>query len=367
MKNILFFADRLPPLIGGMETHADNFIKYFSVNSKYKLIDIVTLNSKGENCIIQSQYLKPIDIYKHFDKEGTYPDIIFFNSGRWIESFDEIRANFPNSLLMYRTGGNEIIKANLAPDKVLNHKQRQEYWAGQINRNLNFVVTNSEFTENRLTTFGISPNLFIRCVGGVDVSLIKDVISKQNNNVNKKLKFICAARFVPYKNHKRIIEAFSKLNSNGYDFILVLIGDGPLLDKTKQLAKTFEIENKVTFTGRISNKETLIEIVNADYYIQMSLEYLVKLDDGEYIHAECMGRGLLEAISANIPIIAANSGAINEIVKGNRGILADPLSVDDMVTQLVSIINNPLINTQSTEEYSWNNYFKKYETLWNKY
>jgi len=326
MKNILFLADRLPPLIGGMETHAEYFIKYFSSHNKYQIIDIITLDKDAQNCRVVGSKLEPVNIYKYYEDVGIRVDIIFFNSGRWIESFDDIRASFSDSVLMYRTGGNEIIKANLDPDKKINHQQRQQYWTGQINRNLNYIITNSAYTDNRLTEYGVSQDLFLRCVGGVDLSSSPKIKSRENESCV----FTCSARFVPYKNHKRLLLAFSEIAKQGIKFKLILAGDGLLFDEMRKLACELNIEEHIEFTGRISNEESIELIANSDYYLQLSLEQEVILEDGKYIHAECMGRSLLEAISLGVPVIAADSGAIQEIVTSERGVVVNPLNVDDI-------------------------------------
>ena len=61
---ILFFADRLPPLIGGMEMHAKYFIEYFINHSKFPILSIITKNLKGQDCIILDGKLKLINLNK---------------------------------------------------------------------------------------------------------------------------------------------------------------------------------------------------------------------------------------------------------------------------------------------------------------
>ncbi|MGI2299070.1 hypothetical protein ACRRVB_04840 [Candidatus Cardinium hertigii] len=51
-SGILFFADRLPPLIGGMEIHAKYFIEYFDNHYKFPILGIVTKNSIGQDYIV---------------------------------------------------------------------------------------------------------------------------------------------------------------------------------------------------------------------------------------------------------------------------------------------------------------------------
>lgn len=59
---ILFFADRLPPLIGGMEVHANYFIKYFSNHKKFPILKVVTKNSEGQDAVLLEGSLQPIDL-----------------------------------------------------------------------------------------------------------------------------------------------------------------------------------------------------------------------------------------------------------------------------------------------------------------
>ncbi|MBK6534181.1 MAG: hypothetical protein IPF99_32820 [Deltaproteobacteria bacterium] len=56
--------------------------------------------------------------------------MVFFNSGRWIEDLPRLRASFPRALFVYRTGGNEILKAPLERVVIADHLARQAHWAG---------------------------------------------------------------------------------------------------------------------------------------------------------------------------------------------------------------------------------------------
>ena len=49
---IILFADRLPPLIGGMETHAHYFAQYFK--NKYELHIISRLD--GKDILLNTDY-----------------------------------------------------------------------------------------------------------------------------------------------------------------------------------------------------------------------------------------------------------------------------------------------------------------------
>ena len=192
-KNILFFADRLPPLIGGMEMHAKYFIKYFNNNKNFSFSGTITKNREENDILILNN--KNTEININVLNKNINPDIIFFNSGRWIEEFIQIRSIYPNARFFYRTGGNEILKAPLVKNNHMDHKTSQLYWIKIINDNIDILITNSSYTEKRLRNLGIKIP-FKRFVGGVNIADLKGIKSRKNDIVT----IFCAARFVPYKN-----------------------------------------------------------------------------------------------------------------------------------------------------------------------
>jgi hypothetical protein len=174
---ILFFADRLAPNIGGMEMHAEYFIKHFAKHQQFPLLGIVTKGEDQRELLIHNNTRKNIKLK---DLRSVFaPTFIFYNSGRWIEELEEIKGLFPKAIFLYRTGGNEILKAPLEKNNIDSHKLRQEFWVNTINETIDFMITNSFYTEKRLGSFGILCP-FVRCVGGVNAAMLK---RKQNKNL----------------------------------------------------------------------------------------------------------------------------------------------------------------------------------------
>ncbi|HJK86935.1 MAG TPA: glycosyltransferase [Candidatus Megaira endosymbiont of Nemacystus decipiens] len=155
-----------------MEMHAKYFIEHFKKNQKFPIIGIITKNQKGNDSLILDN--KNIEINISDLDKAVNPNIVFFNSGRWIEELKNIRDLFPNAKFLYRTGGNEILKAPLIKNNNPSHKLRQSYWAQQINENINVLITNSLYTEKRLAALGIKAP-FKRFVGGVNIPDLKKI------------------------------------------------------------------------------------------------------------------------------------------------------------------------------------------------
>ena len=57
---ILFFADKLPPEIGGMEVHAHYFIQHFYITDEL----IIISHNNGQDVLVNSKYkvIQPISI-----------------------------------------------------------------------------------------------------------------------------------------------------------------------------------------------------------------------------------------------------------------------------------------------------------------
>lgn len=357
-KRIIFFADKLPPLIGGMEIHAKYFMQHFKSHPNYDLRAIITKNSQGQDCLLSHGNLIPTTLKTLKNK---YPaNILFFNSGRWIEDLVKLRTFYPDGLFCYRTGGNEILKAPLERLEIPRHLTRQKFWVRSLNNTIDYLITNSDFTQNRLSALGITCQ-FIKCVGGVDIDHFKDLCTPIRST--NTLKIFCAARFVPYKNYHLLIQIFKRLVDTGFNVELKIAGDGPLKNQIEDQVKTYELGPFVQFLGGIENAQVCTEIFQADVYMQLSSDYLTSVPGGQYIHCEGMGRSILEAITAGTFVIAGRSGALDEIVTPDRGLLIDLENIDASFCAIEQVLKNLPKEKTLITDYSWDHIFECYKKL----
>jgi glycosyltransferase involved in cell wall biosynthesis len=356
MQNILFFADRLPPLPGGMEVHAGYFIDHFTNHPRFPISGVITKNLAGEDCKLIEKDRQPInikDLSNLFD-----PSFIFFNSGRWIEKLQEIRTMFPRAAILYRTGGNEIIKAPLIKNQISDHSLRQAYWATILNTSIDLLITNSAYTEARLREVGIICP-FSRVVGGVNTLALKT--DKPPNA--KPLTIFCAARFVPYKNHSLLLSVIHNLILRGHNLRLRFAGDGPLLAQIQEQVNKYNLNSVVEFLGVLDNKQTCQEIAQANLYVQLSTDQLTEVPGGSYTHSEGMGRSILEALTAGTFVVAGRSGALPEVVSGERGLIVDLDNLGQITDKIEKILKDPPPRLPFSDNFSWANIFKHYEKL----
>jgi glycosyltransferase involved in cell wall biosynthesis len=218
------------------------------------------------------------------------------------------------------------------------------------------MITNSAFTETRLRELGIVCR-FLRCVGGVNTSALESA----KRNLCETITIFCAARFVPYKNHQLLLSLVHQLHLRGLPVKIRLAGDGPLLLSSQEFVRQLGIESLVHFLGSLANEEVCVEIAQADVYMQLSEDKLTVVPGGSYIHAEGMGRSILEAITAGTFVIAGRSGALDEIVTPQRGLLVDHSDVESLVAQIEPCLRALPVKRSFTDEYDWSHLFKKYE------
>ena len=155
---------------------------------------------------------------------------------------------------------------------------------------------------------------------------VPDVIKSTNNTQNLVPKMIMVARFEEPKDQYFLINTLAELPKN-LDWRLDLIGDGPNLQKCKDLTKSKQLDNKVIFHGQSFKVQEFLN--QADIFILIS----------KY---EGFPLTILEAMRASLPIIASDVGGVNESVNPNNGFLIaknDSVALTDALTKLISDAN----------------------------
>jgi glycosyltransferase involved in cell wall biosynthesis len=164
--------------------------------------------------------------------------------------------------------------------------------------------------------------------------------------------------FVPEKNHKGLLNIFSKLLIEIPTANLLLVGEGKLKDKIISLAKELNIEKQVHFLGKRNDVNQLMKY--SDVFVMPSL-------------IEGLPGVILESFSNYLPVIAYDTGGIKEIVINNKTgwlikkndeadfLQAIKFSVNNDSTEIVNNAINLLKN-----EYSIETVAKKFESSYQK-
>lgn len=115
-------------------------------------------------------------------------------------------------------------------------------------------------------------------------------------------------RFSKEKNHEYLLSVFEIISKNDPTACLLLVGAGDEMDRIKSLVKKKQLEEKVVFTGSVTNVE--------DYLQAMDVFVLPSRFEG-------LGIAAIEAQCAGLPVIASDA-LPNDVDLGNISFL--PLS-----------------------------------------
>ena len=159
---------------------------------------------------------------------------------------------------------------------------------------------------------------------------VPDVIKSTSNPQNAVPKLIMVARFEEPKDQYFLINTLAEL-PKALDWQLDLIGDGPNLQKCKDLTKSKQLGNKVIFHGQSFKVQEFLN--QADIFILIS----------KY---EGFPLTILEAMRASLPIIASDVGGVKESVNPNNGFLIAKNDSTALRTALVNLISDAKLRAQ---------------------
>jgi N-acetyl-alpha-D-glucosaminyl L-malate synthase BshA len=134
-----------------------------------------------------------------------------------------------------------------------------------------------------------------------------------------------ASNFRPVKNIPAVIKVFSEVRKQVASK-LVMVGDGPEKAGAEQLARELGIQRDVLFLGNQDCMEELLPL--ADVFLLPS-------------SSESFGLVALEAMSAEVPVVASNNGGLPEVVEhGETGFLHDSGAIDGFVSSVLRLLQN---------------------------
>ena len=94
-------------------------------------------------------------------------------------------------------------------------------------------------------------------------------IREEFNIEDNRIVIGCVAALLPVKNHKFLIEVVKEIYKKSQNIILMLVGEGALMNKLKEEAKEYNLQNNVLFLGK---REDTYKIYSAfDIYVMPSI------------------------------------------------------------------------------------------------
>lgn len=315
---ISLFVGKKTEVIGGMQTHLYNVIKFMGKDNQIDYIIYKYPKLSIYDCINNVE--KELSSVEEVMNEIKKKTVIFFNDGWWIEEWTMIRKFYSDNLIVYRTGGNEFVKAPYK-DNGRCLEERQNIWSELINECIDFVISNSRYTSRRLQQQDINYNKILTIRGGVNIEecqynyTCRSRLRKEFDTVyhtENKIIFAIVSRFERFKGIMDVLEAFSRLKK--YDnYFLLFVGNGTLKNEINNYCNKEIASNQYCILPEMNNTKAMQYIALADYYLNCSKMDRRESGNEKYIHTETMGRSLYEAIYQYVPVIATKVGGIPEL------------------------------------------------------
>ena len=167
------------------------------------------------------------------------------------------------------------------------------------------------------------------------IKKISELSKTEYKSKSKSKNIVMVARLDMIKDQETLLKAFSKLNYPNWK--IKIVGQGSNLNYLKDLARRLSLKPDEIFIGTTNNVAKLLG--ETEIFAFSTTE------------AEGFGKVLIEAMAANIPIIASDVSACREILfEGEAGLLVKPKSINSWIKNLKKLIEDTSYKIKLTEK-----------------
>ena len=140
----------------------------------------------------------------------------------------------------------------------------------------------------------------------------------------------CAARLVPVKNFRMLLDAAKIVINESPDTLFVIAGSGPDLKDLQDQARQLAIAGNVHWLGPLHGKELVDAYHAADAFLSTS----------DY---EGFGLTLVEAMAAGKPVVStAVGGTVDIVVDGETGRLCPAGDAESVAAAVLELLSDPV-------------------------
>jgi glycosyltransferase involved in cell wall biosynthesis len=161
---------------------------------------------------------------------------------------------------------------------------------------------------------------------GLDLSELTS-LGEDRSYTPGKLHLVTVARLNPAKGHVHALAAIRAAAQAGLNLHYTIAGEGPFLEAIRARIKALELDEHVTLTGTLSEREVCQLLSEADAFLLPSVGL-----------GEAWPVSMMEAMAAGLPVVASVIGATPEMITPNEdGFLVrqgDEAGIADKITLL---------------------------------
>jgi L-malate glycosyltransferase len=190
------------------------------------------------------------------------------------------------------------------------------------------IISISQAIADILVECGISRQKISIVNSGIDLTRMADLPPKKAARSaldipEDALAIGMVAALTDHKGHRYLLEAWPRVRSSHPEAILLLAGSGELEAQLREQAQALEISDSVRFLGYCSNVPGLLAAL--DLFVISS-------------HKEGLCTSLMDAMAAQLPIVATEAGGIPEVVEDMKtGIIVPPRNPQVLAEAIISL------------------------------
>lgn len=209
------------------------------------------------------------------------------------------------------------------------------------------------FPVNRVVQYADEDLWFSLCIKNKIIKIgnginIDNKLQIAKENLDKKtLNLIAVAQLADWHGYDRLIKAISKLDKD-FKIRLKIVGDGYILSYLKNLTIELNLEDKITFTGSLFDRDLDNAFDEMDIGVSSLGLYRKGLSEASDLKTrEYLARGLCTIGVGKDPDLDENSKY--------RFVVSNSDSIDDIVNLLIELKNINLPNRQEVRDYAIEN------------
>lgn len=264
-------------------------------------------------------------LFKNYIKQHGKPDIIHAHNARnagFLASKIKKRWNIPYVLTEHSsTYAREPIHSSEVSyiEEAFKNADKRLVVSPRLGNTLERVVGNS------VCPWEWVPNI-------VDCKFTSNIQLRKKEHGKKPVRFLNVGSLIEIKGQDDLLQAFASKFTGKIDVQLRIGGDGILRRKLEILSERLRVDKQVTFLGKLTREQVLMEMQSCDVYVHSS-------------HYETFGVVLIEALSCGKPVVSTACGGPECIVCDQNGKLVSP---GDIIS-LGKAMEDVLVNIDSYE------------------
>jgi L-malate glycosyltransferase len=325
--------------------HTNRWVRFFANQGhEVHILDISNLDNSEENLNHQNVHIHQIalpfftiPIIKYFTRFPIFiwkvkklikkivPDVIHIH---WLGLY---------SVAIPFTGFRPVMVTPWGTDLLILPKEsRKRRWmVNRVVRSADHFCCDAVHLKDELANYGANPDKVDIIYFGVDTDKFHPV--KKNHDVAKKLGFSDDAPLVvslrglaPVYDLETFIRMIPLVHQQNPETRFVVVGDGPQREFLENLAIELEVDQFVTFVGRVSEEDLVLYTASADIYVSTSLS-----DGG-------LAASTGEAMACAVPVVISDFGENSDWVeKGEAGMLFPLKDAKCLADNIISLLSDP--------------------------